>query len=315
MKLKKRITVVLMAAIMLFSVLSVTASATEPKTAIGIVQVNALRLRSKPNTDSEIISTASFGDSVVVIRRVDDWYLVNYNLDIGYMHADYLQIKERENVKLGYASFDSGSNVRSGPGTEYSVVKQAPQAETCFIIGFNCGWYKVSFNGDLGYVRSDLLTLLEKPYSNSGSLGNTYHGSSSGSSSSSSYNSDFGTRVANFAMQYQGYRYVYGGASPSTGFDCSGFTYYVYKQFGIDIGRTATAQLYTGTRVDRANLRPGDVVLFERTYSTSSPASHAGIYIGNGQFIHAANSRNGVKVSSLSEDFYSSRFLCGRRYG
>lgn len=310
MKRLLRIVILLTVFSMLLTALPISASATEMKTGIGIVNAGALRLRSKPSTNASVISTASRGDTVVIIRRVDDWYLVNFNLDIGYMHADYLTVKDRENVKLGYASFDSGSNVRSGPGTGYSVVKQAPKGETCFIIGFNCGWYKVSYNGNIGYVRSDLLTLLEKPYSNAGSPGNTYVESSSSSSSNS-----FGERVVAFAKQYLGYSYVYGGASPSTGFDCSGFTYYVYNQFGIAIGRTATAQLYTGTRVELSDLRPGDVVLFERTYSTSSPASHAGIYIGNGQFIHAANSQKGVVISSLSDTFYATRFLCGRRYG
>lgn len=313
MKQIKRIVSMLLILVLVFAAVPFRSDATELKTGIGIVNASALRLRAEPSVDSKVISTASRGDSVVIIRQVGDWYLVNFNLDIGYMHADYLTVKEKENVKLGYASFDVGSNVRSGPGTEYSVVKQAPKDETCFIIGFNCEWYKVSYNGNIGYVRSDLLTLLEKPYENAGSPGNTYHESSSGSSSSSS--SDFGSRVVEYAKQYLGYRYVYGGSSPSSGFDCSGFTYYVYKQFGINIGRTATAQLYTGTKVGLNELRPGDVVLFERTYSTSSPASHAGIYIGNNQFIHASNSRTGVVISSLGDSYYASRFLCGRRYG
>ena len=60
---------------------------------------------------------------------------------------------------------------------------------------------------------------------------------------------------------------------------------------------------------------PGDVVLFERTYSSSARATHSGIYIGNGQFIHAANSRKGVIITSLSDSYYASRFICGRRYG
>ena len=95
--------------------------------------------------------------------------------------------------------------------------------------------------------------------------------------------------MANFAMQYLGYRYTYGGAAPSTGFDCSGLTSYVAKQFGYSIGRTANQQLSAGTYVSRSNLQPGDIVLFERTYVSSERATHAGIYIGNGQFIHAAN--------------------------
>ena len=116
-------------------------------------------------------------------------------------------------------------------------------------------------------------------------------------------------------MQFKGYRYVYGGASPS-GFDCSGMVYYIYRQFGYSVGRTSTDQLRNGyPHVSRSNLKPGDIVLFERTYTSSRPATHSGIYIGNGQFIHAANSRLGVIVSSFDNDYYSSRFLCGVRIG
>lgn len=322
MKRSYRIFAALLCCVMLFGAFSIDSSATELKTGIGIVTASSLRLRAKPNTDSEILATAKNGDYVVIIREVDDWYLVNYNLYIGYMSAEYIEVKEKENVKLGYASFDCATNVRSGPGTDNSLVKQAPAGETCFIIGFNCGWYKVSFNGDIGYVRSDLLTLLEKPYENSGTAaGEPYKPSSSGSGSTTaaSYtagsNGTLGQQVVDLAMQYLGYKYVSGGAKPSTGFDCSGLCYYVYNQFGYNIGRTSSQQLKTGTYVSWADLQPGDVVLFERTYTSSEPATHSGIYIGNGQFIHAANSRKGVIITYLSEEYYASRFICGRRYG
>ena len=295
------------------------AHATELKTGIGVVTASALRLRAAASTDSKILSTASYGDSVVIIREVGDWYLVNYNLDIGYMHKDYVEFNERKNIKLGYAMFDSCSNVRKGPGTNTGVVAQAPKGETCFIIGFNCGWYKVSFNGQIGYVRSDLLTLLEEPYTNAGSKGNTYKESASSSSSSSSYSSSsntLGEKVAAYAMQFEGYRYVYGGASPSTGFDCSGMVYYIYNQFGYNVGRTSTCQYENGySHVSRSELQPGDIIIFTRTYTADFPATHSAIYIGNGQFIHAANSRSGVVVTSFENDFYASRFLCGIHIG
>ena len=329
---------------------SLPAQATELKTGIGVITASSLRLRAKASTDSEILTTAVGGDSVVIIREVGDWYLVNYNLEIGYMAKEYIEFNEKKNIKLGYAMFDTACNVRTGPGTDTGIVAQAPKSETCFIIGFNCGWYKVSFNGQIGYVRSDLLTLLELPYSNAASQGNTYKESSSASSAKSSSasssssskssssssksssssskstanssssggsstGSTLGERVAAYAMQFKGYRYVYGGASPS-GFDCSGMVYYIYRQFGYSVGRTSTDQLRNGyTHVSRSNLKPGDIVLFERTYTSSRPATHSGIYIGNGQFIHAANSRLGVIVTSIDNEYYASRFLCGVRIG
>ena len=95
------------------------------------------------------------------------------------MHSDYITFKERENIELGYGSVDPYlANIRSGPSTSSGLVDQAGSGAKVFIFGFNCGWYKVKYNGQIGYIRSDLVTLLEKPYCNSGS-------SSSGSSYSS----------------------------------------------------------------------------------------------------------------------------------
>lgn len=120
-----------------------------------------------------------------------------------------------------------------------------------------------------------------------------------------------GDKIANYSLQFLGCSYVYGGNGPKA-FDCSGFTRYIMKHFGYTIGRTCSAQCYNGSYVSRNNLLPGDIVLFERTYA-SSGLTHAGLYIGNDQFIHAANSRTGVIISSLLENYYSSRFVCGRR--
>ena len=345
----KRLYTRLIAIVLTVTMLSgtaVPAFATEMKSGIGVVTASSLLLRSAASSSSEVLDTAYAGDSVVIIRESGDWYLVSYNLQVGYMHKDYVEFNDRKNVKIGYAMFDCTSNVREAPDTSSDVVAQAPKDDTCFIIGFNCGWFKVSFNGQIGYVRSDLVTMLESPYANTGSKGNTYKESTKRTAASDSSAADtvtaapaasatpkaapaatsasaakpaasnaLGDRICAYAQQFLGYSYVYGGASPAAGFDCSGLVYYVYKHFGYTIGRTAADQLYSGTQVSRSNLQPGDIVLFERTYSSSSRATHAGIYIGNGNFIHAANSRTGVVITSRSNEYYSSRLICGVRVG
>lgn len=105
----------LVLAISILASVAAPVQATEIKTGIGIVEASCLRLRAKPSTDSEVVGKAYYGDSVVIIREVGDWYLVNCNLEIGYMYKDYIQFKEKENVKLGYASFDAVTNIRKGP--------------------------------------------------------------------------------------------------------------------------------------------------------------------------------------------------------
>lgn len=293
MKRAKRLLFLLALTIGVIAAITICSSATELKTGIGIVESSGLRLRAKPNTDADIISTASYGDNVVIIRKTDNWYLVDYNLDIGYMSADYLTVKDRENVELGYGKVNTSAvNMRATPSSSGDLVYQLPYGDKAYIIGFNCGWYKVQYNGSTGYIRSDLLELTEKPIYNS---------------ASSSYTS-LATQVVNYAMNYLGTPYVWGGTTPS-GFDCSGFTKYVYKNFGYSINRTAAQQLGNGYSV--SSLEVGDLVFFGNTYSSSAAATHVGIYIGNNQFVHAAN--GGVKITDLSDSYYACRYVGARR--
>lgn len=116
--------------------------------------------------------------------------------------------------------------------------------------------------------------------------------------------------IINEAKKHLGSRYVFGGSSPS-GFDCSGFTQYVYKQMGINIPRSTSTQANAGSRLSKSQLQAGDLLIFSNTYKAGP--SHAGIYIGNGQFIHAGNSRTGVLTSSINSGYYNSKFSYGRR--
>lgn len=276
---------------------AVNASAIEMKTGIGIVETNGLRLRAKPNTDAEILANAAYGDNVVIIREVDGWYLVDYNLQVGYMSAEYVTVKERENVELGYGVVEDASvNLRATPGSDGELLAQLSTGDTAYIIGLNCGWYKVQYEGQTGYIRSDLLALTEAPlYNSKGSVGEAPVVTS------------IGQQIVDYSYNFLGTPYVWGGTTTS-GFDCSGFTRYVFKQMGYSLKRTANQQLSEGYAVD--DLQVGDLVFFERTYSTKG-ASHVGIYIGNNEFIHAAS--GGVKITSLDEDFYASRYIGARR--
>ena len=136
--MKRFYRVLMILAVMVTAViaLALTANAEELKTGIGIVEANGgLRLREEPTTDSDIITTAYNDESVVIIEKVGDWYKVNYNLKTGYMHGDYLYVKERENIELGYGLIDYDLvNIRSGPSTGYSLVDQAGYGENA--VGF-----------------------------------------------------------------------------------------------------------------------------------------------------------------------------------
>ena len=122
---------------------------------------------------------------------------------------------------------------------------------------------------------------------------------------------DFGQRVVDIARRYLGYRYRYGGISPSTGFDCSGYSYYVYRVAGKPISRSLYTQRWTGIPVSRYSLKPGDLVFFKNTYRYG--LSHVGIYIGGGNFINAQSERVGVAIRSLKTYYWSSHYLTARR--
>ncbi len=125
-------------------------------------------------------------------------------------------------------------------------------------------------------------------------------------------NSGKGAQLAAFAKKYLGWRYVWGGKSPSAGgFDCSGFVYWVLTQNGISAGSSAAGDLSVGTPVSASNLQPGDVLIWSNTYMPGP--SHVGIYIGGGQFIHAENYSTGVTITSMSSSYYASRFTAARR--
>ena len=129
---------------------------------------------------------------------------------------------------------------------------------------------------------------------------------SSGSSSSSGGNS----KLVELAKSKLGCKYVWGATGENT-FDCSGLTYWCHKQIGISIPRTSLEQSRNGKSVSKSDLQPGDLVFFK---TTSAPVGHVGMYVGNGQFIHAPNKSKPVKYDSLSSSYYSSRYVCARRY-
>jgi cell wall-associated NlpC family hydrolase len=115
-----------------------------------------------------------------------------------------------------------------------------------------------------------------------------------------------GDKVVRYARHLLGVRYTYGGSSPATGFDCSGFVRYVYGHFGVRLAHSSFAQFTSGFRVNRRALEPGDLVFFDGL-------GHVGIYIGAGQFIHAPHTGDVVKISSLSESWYAATYDGARR--
>ena len=273
---------------------------------VGTVDTDALRLRNEANTTSTILATASKGDTVVILEDAGNgWYKVDYNTVEGYMSSEYLTVSTQADVSMGYGLVQAdGStlNVRSGPGTGYDKVATLSDNAVVTIVGINNGWYKIkTSSGTVGYVSSEYMVTCKD------SAGSRGDGTTAVATTS---NSSMGQQVVAYAKQFMGVPYVYGGNGPNS-FDCSGFTSYIYRHFGYTLNRTASAQLSNGTAVSKSELQPGDLVFFR--YNTSYPASHVGIYIGNGQFIHASTNKYQVQIDQLNTGHYANVYIAARR--
>lgn len=266
------------------------AAESEQAVAVGATTGSSLRLREEPSTSSSIVTTLNKGIAVAVLdNSIDGWYKISYNGNSGYVSADYMVI-DKDNVFTTYGRTNGdGINVRSAASTDGEILASVNSGTIVTVNGFEDGWYKVTCKyGTEGYIRSDFLDLTSSNSSASG--------------------------AAELAKQYLGTRYVYGGSS-SSGFDCSGFTMYIYKQLGYSLPHSATSQWQSGigTRVSSiGELQSGDLVFFnDPSRNAGKACSHAGIYVGGGQFIHASSSKNGVIYSSLTSGYYNTYFVGG----
>ena len=286
-------------------------------THIATVSASALRLRSGPSTESSTLDYAANGEYVSIKGKTGSWYKVSYNLTDGYMHESHLLLHDAKNVELGYGRVSGNKvNIRSGPGTSYTAVARGNAGDKAYVIGFNRQWYKGIYGDKIGYIRSDYLQLTEIPYENKDSTKAPIFfidGKSTGITPSANALSVGGSSTASkivaTAKQYIGVPYVWGGSSPS-GFDCSGFTQYVFNKHGIALPRTTDQQYKVGSYVSRSNLKAGDLVFLQNTYREG--ISHVGIYVGDGKMIHASSSK-GIVISDLSSSYYTKHYYGARR--
>ncbi|MGN1327318.1 MAG: SH3 domain-containing protein [Clostridia bacterium] len=205
--------------------------------------------------------------------------------------------------------------VRSAPSTDANVVTILIRDTDVTVTGENGDWYKVKYGDYAGYIYKDLLsnTKTETTNRSSTEVSRTANISSESQVAEASNTTlSKGEEIVEYAKQYLGCPYVYGG-SGSSSFDCSGFTMYVYKNFGYSLSHSAIAQSKVGTYVEKENLQPGDLVFFLE-WDTMDEIGHCGIYIGDGDFIHASSGTGYcVKISNLNSGSYCTRYATARR--
>ena len=266
-----------------------------------------LNVRTGPSTSYAKRVTLSYGHSVNVLSTSNVWSKINYNGSTGYVSSQYLQSTKPSSSSssetsqtVKYVNTTSGLNMRTGPATSYAKITTIAYGQSVNVLSTSNGWSKINYSGSTGYVSSQYLQST-KPSSSSSSNS----GSTSVSSSASS--------VIAYAKTLLGKPYVWGAQGPNS-FDCSGFTYYVFKnKAGIVLPRTSSAQSKYGTSVSWSNLKAGDLMFFDTNGANNGQVSHVGLYIGNGQMIHASSSQRKIVITSVNTSYYKNAFVNARR--
>lgn len=273
----------------LVSALSVSASAAS----IGGATITAAeqKLCTEPSTSSSVLGLSLQDSFVVVEEKVNDgWYKVVYRGAAGYMSSEFLNFSESIEGNFGSGNIIGSDIALHDSASLCSNVIEVFNSETEMqVLGVYGNWYKVKYGNQTGFILSDNLSL-------------------NGGIAELNSSNDEGQKIVDTAMKYLGVPYVWAGSSPK-GFDCSGFVNYVYKECGYSINRTAALIYENGTYVDKAELQAGDAVCFS---SYSSSIGHVGIYIGDGQFIHASSGSGCVIISGLTEGYYLTRYVGAR---
>ena len=263
---------------------------------VGVITAESVNFRSGPSVDAGVLSSLTESEEVTVLQVVDGWCQARWNGQDGYVSAEYVSVDGIPLLDPKGMVTGNCVNLRSGPSTNDSILTMVNSGTMVDLVSLSDGWYAVEYNGLSGYISADYVRV----YAGTGGEG-----------------SSIGEDVVELALSYVGTAYVYGGSSPR-GFDCSGFTMYIFGQFGYSLPHSATSQWYnSGSYVDKSDLQPGDLVLFcDPRYSKGKACSPVGIYIGDNQFVHASSSSSKyVKTDSLDSDYYSRYYVGAKRIG
>jgi len=289
----------------------------------GTVTTNSsVNIRSGAGTSYSKLGSLKDGEKVLVLDNSQGWCKIAYDDgEVGYMSADYIDISSVMNIEVGYAqvTVSSSLNMRAKPSTSGSKVTQLPNGAKCEIIGVNSGWLKVNYKNYTGYIfpgddSDPYVKIVEAPSGSSsttpGTTPTTPAAPKPEPAPVTPTVNPLRQQIVDYAAKYLGVPYVYGGSTPK-GFDCSGLVKYVYNHFDISVARTSAKQYSTSvTKISKDELQLGDLVFFSG--DTPGRVGHVGIYVGNGQFIHAPRPGKDVCYERLNNSYYVEHYIgCG----
>ncbi len=295
-----KISKILVGCIFAFSLVlicSVAMAASQPAQIVG-TKVN---VRMAPDTTSSVITKLS-NSRVSIVDKSNGWYKISFSGKTGWVSSDYIKVLTAKGTINA-----NGVNFRETASTSGKIIDSLSKGKSVEILDTLSGWHKVKVGSKTGYVVTKFVTATSTEQKSSRSTTvSTLSDADSGVADDSA-----ASDIVAYAKKFVGVRYVYGGKSPS-GFDCSGFVGYVYRNFGIKLNSSAASMYSNGVKVSKSALKAGDLLFFDASSRKASGAiDHVGMYIGGGLFIHASTSNKKVIIQDLSE--YQGKYIGAKR--
>ncbi len=265
-------------------------------TNLGIANVESgnLNIRESASTTAKLVGKLPKNAACEILSSADGWAHIKSGEVEGYVSTDYLltgpdAILTARNLVQTVVRVDvDGLNVRDGAGLESAVLTQVPKGEELeYIETVDEEWLKVAIDDQEAYVYADYVVVEEK-LSTAITMTELLYGVGV---------SDVRVDLVEYAKQFLGNPYVWGGESLTKGVDCSGFVLCIYKKYGIKLPHYSVAQSECGTKISTSELQPGDLIFYA---GSNGVINHVGIYIGNNQVIHASNPKSGIKISTYN---------------
>ncbi|HEU5015643.1 MAG TPA: SH3 domain-containing protein [Roseiflexaceae bacterium] len=304
-----------------------------PPKKVGTVREDSLQLRDGPGTNYVPMTKLKNGTQLDLLEIYQDWYHVGVpGGSDGWVKGEFLNVDPAVNQRLDVATAlpdpnpamigvinDNSVNVRQGPDSKYGKLGTLDVKTQVDIVGKYEDWFKIKTpKGNTAWVFSDFLNVASQVQRRVPTTSDfpklqtpapAAARSRQSAAASAAISIPASGDVAGFAARFAGSRYVYGGASPG-GFDCSGLTMYVYRQFGVNLPHSAAAQFssrYGAIVGSMSSLAPGDLVFFANTAGERG-ISHVGLYLGGGRMINAMTPYYGVQVSNIYDSYWASHY-------
>jgi uncharacterized protein YgiM (DUF1202 family) len=260
---------------------------------IGIANVdNHLNVRETPDESGKLVGKMSNNAACEILGTEGDWVHIKSGKVEGYCHKDYLLSgllarRRAEEIVVTVAEATSGGlRVRTEPNTDSEILTTMAEGEQLEVVEVEKdGWIMVMLDDEIGYISADYAEVREN-LDTAITMTELLYGEGV---------SNVRVELCQYAKQFIGNPYVWGGTSLTKGADCSGFTLSVFKKYGISLPHYSVSQSKMGKKVSLSEAKAGDLVF----YSNGSRVNHVAIYLGNGQVVHASSPRTGIKISNV----------------